>query len=99
MIVDDIEAEIGKAGESLLVLTGGDDQDEVLGAASGQARHQGKTISSYRTLTVQRKKARICIPAEACPHLDLTGEPGAVLVNEHTLTECLVPARLTPSNT
>jgi hypothetical protein len=88
MIVDDIEAEMKKAAESLLVLTGGEEQDKVLGAALAN-RGIRATPFPVAGAEVSEQEGSELQADESCAHPDLTDEPGAVLVNERTLTACL----------
>jgi len=88
MIVDDIEAEIRKASESLLVLTGGEDQDKVLGTALA---NRGIKATPFHVPEADppEEEGEDWQEGEACSQPDLTDEPGAVLVNERTLSACL----------
>lgn len=88
LIVDDIEAEIKKATQSLLVLTGGEDQDRILSSALSERgiravafRHASPAPGSEEDEDAEHEAA--CTAPEAL------GEAEAVLVNDSALTQCL----------
>jgi hypothetical protein len=88
LIVDDIEAEIKKATESLLVLTGGEDQDRVLSSALSE---RGIKAVAFRhdTPPHDNEEDEETDHEAACATPRLAGEADAVLVNDRALTECL----------
>lgn len=88
MIVDDIEAELKKAGDSLLVLTGGGEQDKVLSSALAK---RGIKVTSFsdRPAGSTEGEADESQECRETTSSEIPREPAAVLVNDRTLPECL----------
>ncbi len=91
MIVDDIEAELKKAADSLLILTGGGEQDKVLSSALAK---RGIKVASFSQIAAasaasdeQEQEEGGDSAETSLP--EVPREPAAILVNDRTLPAIL----------
>ncbi|MCU0586622.1 MAG: hypothetical protein MUF52_00555 [Syntrophobacteraceae bacterium] len=90
LIVDDIEMEVGKAAEPLLVLTGGDDQNKFLASELARRGINSTTFTGMAASPQDDEEGELqdeLVRAPAEPSHQQPG--GAVLVSDRTLTQCL----------
>lgn len=91
LIVNDIEAELNEEASPLLVLSGGEEQNEVLKA---ELKRRGIEVityqhSAYKLVDDSEQEEDSRNDASRCPDISIPQDrPTAVLVNPQTLTQC-----------
>ncbi|ABK16064.1 DEAD/DEAH box helicase [Syntrophobacter fumaroxidans] len=82
IIADDIEAELQKSPHPLIVLSGGEEQEDTLG---GELRRRGISVFQYRAAEPEGGGDTDSPP---CPQMPVSEAPQAVFVTAQTLTRC-----------
>ncbi|NSW87019.1 MAG: DEAD/DEAH box helicase family protein [Syntrophobacteraceae bacterium] len=83
IIADDIEAELRGQNRPLVVLSGGEEQDEVLGAELGR-----RGIEVVRFESVEESRMEEAEGTGLCPPMPGPSRPAAVFVSPQTLARC-----------
>ena len=88
LIADDIEAELREASQPLLVLSGGDEQNQAL---TDELDRRGIRVMAYEQPEGEaggEQPDEVCESSPSTDEKPLSSEPVAILVTPQTLTQC-----------